>query len=84
MSRSSGDRFRPQNGADMNVNPTPMQLWDQGKVLKRVVVLRQVPKSTSSFKSEAERFRVHSAPGGTISVVACCETRELYMVQMGT
>lgn len=38
-----------------------MQLWDQGKTLKRVVVLRAAPKSSSSFKSETGRFK--PAPG---------------------
>lgn len=60
--RSSGDRFRTRSPTRV-VKMTPMQLWDQGKILKRVVVMHQAPKSTSSFKSETNRFRARSAPG---------------------
>ncbi|CAM9307433.1 unnamed protein product [Ectocarpus sp. 12 AP-2014] len=59
---SSGDRFRIRDQTDENVHKTPMQLWDQGKILKRVVVLRPAPKSSSSFRSETSRFNSHSAP----------------------
>lgn len=61
--RSSGDRFRIRNQTDENAHKTPMQLWDQGKILKRVVVLRPAPKSSSSFRSETSRFNSYSAPG---------------------
>lgn len=63
LSRSSGDRFRIRSKTDENAYKTQMQLWDQGKVLKRVVVLRPAPKSSSSFKSETGRFRSQSASG---------------------
>ncbi|CAM9269981.1 unnamed protein product [Scytosiphon promiscuus] len=57
----SGDRFRIRNQTDENAHKTQMQLWDQAKVLKRVVVLRPAPRSSSSFKSETSRFRSQSA-----------------------
>lgn len=47
----------------MNGTKTQMQLWDQGKILKRVVILRKAPKSTSSFRSETSRFRAKAASG---------------------
>ncbi|CAM9212731.1 unnamed protein product, partial [Hapterophycus canaliculatus] len=58
---SSGERFRIRNQTGGNVHKSPMQLWDQAKVLKRVVVLRPAPKSSSCFKSETGRFRSQSA-----------------------
>lgn len=57
VNRSSGDRFQHKAPGERRENMTPMRLWDQGKVLKRVVVFRSIPQPMSSFKSETSRFK---------------------------
>lgn len=59
-SRSSGDRFHQKLGARPRLDTTPMHLWDQGKALKRVVIVRTASQPTSSFKSATKRFGAKS------------------------